>query len=269
MTLVFDTPEYKVLQYKTGCLAQYAYIIESNHEIAVIDPLRDGNTYTDYATQNGGKIKYIFETHYHADFVSGHVDLMKHTNATVVFGPDSQPNFPAHVGKDGEEIAVGHVKIRVLHTPGHTLESSCYVLVHEGQEIAVFSGDTLFLGDVGRPDLAQKGLSLTDKDLARMLFHSLKKLKALPELCTVLPGHGAGSACGKKISAGDKCDIGRQAKNNLAFSLTDEQAFVDLATTDLPAPPSYFALNVALNKSPDVSYFLISDYSSGGSFGKV
>jgi len=262
MTLVFDTPAFKVLQYKTGCLAQYAYIIDSNKEIVVIDPLRDGQTYLDYAAQNGGTIKYIFETHYHADFVSGHVDLMKNTKATVVFGPDSQPDFPAHVAKDGEEITVGNVKIRILHTPGHTLESSCYVLLHEGKELAVFTGDTLFLGDVGRPDLAQKGLSLTDKDLATMLFHSLKKLKALPEECTVLPGHGAGSACGKKISAGDKCDIGRQAKNNLAFSLTDEKTFVELATADLPAPPSYFALNVALNKSAEVKLFLTLDYSS-------
>lgn len=262
MTLVFDTPAFKVLQYKTGCLAQYAYIVESNKEIVVIDPLRDGQTYLDYATQTGGTIKYIFETHYHADFVSGHVDLMRHTKATVVFGPDSQPNFPAHVAKDGEEITIGHIKIRILHTPGHTLESSCYVLLHEGKEVVVFTGDTLFLGDVGRPDLAQKGLTLTDKDLARMLFHSLKKLKALPEECTVLPGHGAGSACGKKISAGDKCDIGRQAKNNVPFSLTDEQSFIELATTDIPAPPAYFALNVALNKSADVRCSLTLDNSS-------
>ena len=194
------------------------------------------------------------ESHYHADFVSGFLDLARKTNGTVVFGPNANPSFSCKVAADGERLPLGTCSIRVLHTPGHTLESSSFVLEDEDKKpLAVFTGDALFLGDVGRPDLAQKAGQITDKDLAKMLFKSLQKLKQLPDDCLILPGHGAGSACGKNISPGDVCDIGTQKIKNAAFAETREETFVNMITSGLPIPPSYFGLNVAMNKEAKVS----------------
>ena len=191
----------KIEQIYTGCLAQGAYYIESEGEAAVIDPLREVQPYIERAEKDGAKIKYVFETHFHADFVSGHLDLAKKTGATIVFGPNAQTNFPAHIAKDGEEFQLGKVRIKVLHTPGHTMESTCYLLLDEqGKPHAVFTGDTLFIGDVGRPDLAQKS-DLTMADLAGHLYDSLRnKLMTLPNETIVYPAHGAGSACGQNMS---------------------------------------------------------------------
>ena len=248
MSFAVDRPDLKVKQLKTGCLAHYAYVVESNGEMAVIDPLRDIKEYLDHAAERQGKVRYIMETHYHADFVSGYFDLSQNTGAQIVFGPDSHPTFECKVMADNETVPLGAYKIRCLHTPGHTLESSCFVLEEaDGKPICIFTGDTLFLGDVGRPDLAQKG-EITDKDLARMLYKSLKKLKALPDEVIVFPGHGAGSACGKNIQAGDFCIIGNQKKNNVVFREEDEAKFVEMTTTGLPLPPVYFGHNVSLNK---------------------
>jgi hydroxyacylglutathione hydrolase len=252
MTSIVKTDDLHIRQYKTGCLAQYSYVIESQGEIAIVDPLRDLSTYMAIISESKAKLVYVLETHYHADFVSGHVDLARLTGATIVFGPEANPEFPAKIAKHDELLPLGSYKIRVLHTPGHTFESSCFVIENtEGKQIVVFTGDTLFLGDVGRPDLAQKG-DFTDKDLARFMFKSLKLLKALPDETIMLPAHGAGSACGKNIQAGDFCIIGNQKKSNKAFAEEDENAFVTLATDNVPAPPSYFSLDVALNKSAEV-----------------
>lgn len=250
-SVVYSAPGCKVTQYDSGCLAHYGYIIDCDGELAIIDPLRDVKEYLDYIQKSAGKPKYIIESHYHADFVSGYIDLAKKTGATVVFGPESKPSFNCKVAADQEVLHLGRFQIRCLHTPGHTLESSCFVLELQGKPLAVFTGDTLFLGDVGRPDLAQKG-ELTDKMLAKFLFNSLKKLKALPDTTLVLPSHGAGSACGKNISKGNFCDIGTQKVKNLAFKETNEQAFIEMATTGLAAPPGYFADNVRLNKDPNI-----------------
>ena len=252
MSFPIDTPELKVKQIKTGCLAQYAYMIESEGEIAIIDPLRDIRAYLDFAKERNGKIKWILETHYHADFVSGYFDLSQSSGGEVVFGPNSNPTFPCKVMKHNEAINVGKHKIRCLHTPGHTLESSCYLLEDSSSHpICIFSGDTLFLGDVGRPDLAQKG-ELTTKDLARYLFNSLKLLKKLPDHVIVFPGHGAGSACGKNISAGDYCIIGNQKKNNKIFAEENEEEFIKVTTSNLPLPPVYFAHDVEMNKAGEI-----------------
>lgn len=253
MSQIIKRPNLLVKQFKTACLAQYAYLVESSKEIALVDPLRDVAAYMDYTKENSGRIKWILETHYHADFVSGFLDLAKKSNGTIVFGPNSNPSFPSKVAQDGERLVLGSCSIRVLHTPGHTLESSSYVLEDEDRKpLCVFTGDTLFLGDVGRPDLAQKVGQISDKDLAAMLFRSLKKLKTLPDECLILPGHGAGSSCGKNISPGDICDIGTQKIKNLAFAENSEAAFIDLVTTGLQKPPSYFGMNVAMNKEPNV-----------------
>lgn len=249
MALVINKPHIKVKQFKTGCLAQYTYLIECGKEVAFVDPLRDIKTYTDLVSQEHLHVKWILETHYHADFVSGHFDLAKHTHGKIVFGPDSNPTFDCKVAKHNELLPLGDHHLRVLHTPGHTLESSCYVLEDPNNHpICVFTGDTLFLGEVGRPDLAQSG-SINDKDLAKMLFKSLKLLKALPDDCIVFPAHGAGSACGKNISAGDYCVIGIQKQNNVPFRTEEEDKFVEIATSHIPAPPSYFSHDVALNKA--------------------
>ena len=191
----------KIEQLYTGCLAQGAYYIESEGEVAIIDPLREIQQYIDKAKDNNAKIKYILETHFHADFVSGHVDLAKKTGATIVFGPGASTEYDIHSAKDGEELKLGKVTIKVLHTPGHTLESATYLLKDEnGKDHAIFSGDTLFLGDVGRPDLAIKS-DLTKEDLAGMLFDSLRtKIMPLADDVIVYPAHGAGSACGKNLS---------------------------------------------------------------------
>ena len=205
----------KIEQIYTGCLAEAAYYIESNGEVAIVDPLRETQPYIDRAEKNGAKIKYVLETHFHADFVSGHIDLAKQTGAQIVFGPTATPNYDAHVATDGEILNLGEVKIKVLHTPGHTMESSTFLLIDaQGNEHAIFTGDTLFIGDVGRPDLAVK-TDLSREDLASHLFDSLReKVMTLPEDVIVYPGHGAGSACGKKMSDETIDTLGHQLKTN-------------------------------------------------------
>lgn len=238
-------------QIYTGCLAQGAYYIESQGEAAIIDPLRESEPYLSRAEADGATIKFIFETHFHADFVSGHVDLAKRTGATIVYGPEAETDFQAHVATDGEEFKVGDLTLRVLHTPGHTVESSCYLLLDaQGQEKAIFTGDTLFLGDVGRPDLAQKGADMTSEDLAGMLYDSLRsKIMPLPDHITVYPAHGAGSACGKNMMKITQDTLGNQKAMNYALQpdLTKEQ-FTEQLLDGLLAPPAYFPLNVSLNK---------------------
>jgi hydroxyacylglutathione hydrolase len=238
-----------VEQIYTGCLAQGAYYIESDGEAAVIDPLREVEPYLKRAEKTGAKIKYVFETHFHADFVSGHVDLAAKTGAAIVYGPNATTDFKAHIATDGEEFKVGKYTFRVLHTPGHTLESTCYLLLDEnGKEKYVFTGDTLFIGDVGRPDLAQKS-TLTMDDLAGMLYESLAtKIKTLPDDVVVYPAHGAGSACGKNMSKETWDTIGHQKKVNYALLATDKAQFVKEVTDGLAVPPSYFPLNVMMNK---------------------
>ncbi|MFZ9044224.1 MAG: MBL fold metallo-hydrolase [Cyclobacteriaceae bacterium] len=241
----------KIEQIYTGCLAQGAYYIESEGEAAIIDPLRESTPYLEKSEQDGSKIKYVFETHFHADFVSGHVDLAKKTGATIVYGPNANPNFEFHSAQDEEVFELGKIKIKVLHTPGHTMESTTYLLIDEnGKDHAIFSGDTLFIGDVGRPDLAQKG-TLTQDDLAGFLFDSLRsKIMTLGDDIIVYPAHGAGSACGKNMSKETTDLLGNQKKNNYALraDMTKEE-FVKEVTDGLLPPPQYFAANVAMNKS--------------------
>jgi hydroxyacylglutathione hydrolase len=241
----------KVEQIYTGCLAQGAYYIESNGEVAIIDPLREVSPYIERAHKDNAKIKYIFETHFHADFVSGHVTLAEKTGAEIVFGPNAETNFDAHIAKDNEVFKVGDVTIIALHTPGHTMESTSYVLKDEnGKDYALFSGDTLFLGDVGRPDLAQKAGELTEEDLAGFLFDSLRtKIMTLADDVIVYPAHGAGSACGKNLSSETVGSIGDQKKTNYALraDMTKEE-FIKEVTDGLLPPPAYFPLNVKLNK---------------------
>jgi hydroxyacylglutathione hydrolase len=241
----------KIEQIYTGCLAQGAYYIESEGEAVVIDPLREIDSYVQKAARNGASIKYVFETHFHADFVSGHLDLAKATGAMIVYGPTATPSFNAHIATDGEVFKLGKVTFTVLHTPGHTMESSCYLLKdEEGKEVALFSGDTLFIGDVGRPDLAQKAAHLTQEDLAGLLFDSLRnKIMTLPNSVIVYPAHGAGSACGKNMSKETQDTLGHQKETNYALRATMTKAeFVKEVTTGLMAPPQYFPLNVQLNK---------------------
>ncbi|WP_192820377.1 rhodanese-like domain-containing protein [Rufibacter sp. LB8] len=239
-----------VEQIYTGCLAQGAYYIESNGEAAIIDPLREVQPYLDRATKNGAQIKYVLETHFHADFVSGHVDLAKESGATIVFGPNAQTTYAAHIAQDGEELKVGSLTLQVLHTPGHTLESTCYLLKDEtGKPCALFSGDTLFIGDVGRPDLAAKS-DLTQEQLAGLLFDSIRsKIMPLSDDVLVYPAHGAGSACGKHMSKETVDTLGNQKKTNYALrtDMTKDE-FVREVLHGLAPPPSYFPLNVQLNK---------------------
>ena len=245
----------KIDQIYTGCLAQGAYYIESKGEVAIIDPLRESHPYLAMAEKNQATIKYIFETHFHADFVSGHVDLARKTGATIVYGPGANTEFDIHQATDGELFELGDVKIKVLHTPGHTMESSTYLLIDEnGKEHAIFSGDTLFIGDVGRPDLAQKG-DITQDDLAGMLFDSLReKIMTLPDDVVVYPAHGAGSACGKNMSKETSDLLGNQKKNNYALRADmSKEEFIKEVTDGLLPPPQYFAQNVAMNKSADTS----------------
>jgi len=241
----------KVEQIYTGCLAQGAYFIQSQGEAAVIDPLREIAPYMDRAERDGVTIKYIFETHFHADFVSGHVTLAEKTGGRIVYGPNAQTSFDSHIATDGEEFRIGDVTIRVLHTPGHTMESTTYLLLDpEGKEHAIFTGDTLFLGDVGRPDLAQKSASLTQEELAGTLFNSLReKIMPLPDDVTVYPAHGAGSACGKNMMKETVDTLGNQKRMNYALraDMTQEE-FVQEVTDGLMPPPPYFPLNVKLNK---------------------
>ncbi|MBC7485842.1 MAG: MBL fold metallo-hydrolase [Cytophagaceae bacterium] len=241
----------KVEQIYTGCLAQGAYYIVSEGEAAIIDPLREIKPYTDRAKKDGVKIKYIFETHFHADFVSGHIDLAKATGATIVYGPTAQTGFESHQAKDQEVFQIGKIELKVLHTPGHTMESSCYLLLDEqGKENAVFTGDTLFIGDVGRPDLAQKAAHRTQEELAGLLFDSLRtKVMTLPDDVLVYPAHGAGSACGKHMSKETVSTIGEQKKTNYALRSDMTKAeFIKEVTDGLLPAPAYFPLNVKMNQ---------------------
>lgn len=241
----------KIEQIYTGCLAQGAYYVESEGEAVVIDPLREVAPYIQKAEKNGAKIKYVFETHFHADFVSGHIDLSQKTGAPIVYGPSAKPSFDAHIAADGEEFVVGKITFKVLHTPGHTLESSCYLLRDEqGKDVALFSGDTLFIGDVGRPDLAQKAAHMTQEELAGTLFDSLRsKVMPLADDIIVYPAHGAGSACGKNMSKETKDTLGNQKRTNYALraDMTREE-FIKEVTDGLTPPPAYFPLNVQMNK---------------------
>ncbi|GAB2531325.1 MBL fold metallo-hydrolase [Spirosoma aerophilum] len=238
-----------VEQIYTGCLAEAAYYIESAGEAAIIDPLRETKPYLDRARADGAAIKYVFETHFHADFVSGHLDLAAKTGATIVFGPTAQPAYEACVASDGEEFRVGNVTIRVLHTPGHTMESSTFLLLDEtGKETAIFTGDTLFIGDVGRPDLAVR-TDLTREDLAGHLYDSLHtKIMTLPDDVIVYPGHGAGSACGKNMSKETTDTLGNQKRFNYALRAQSKEAFIAEVTTGLMPPPQYFPKNAVMNK---------------------
>ncbi len=238
-------------QIYTGCLAQGAYYIQSASEVAIIDPLREVSPYIEKAEANAAKIKYVFETHFHADFVSGHVDLSKQTGAPIVYGPNANPSFEAHIAKDNEEFKIGNITMKVLHTPGHTMESTCYLLIDEkGKETALFSGDTLFIGDVGRPDLAQKATNMTQEDLAGILFDSLRnKIMPLNDDIMVYPAHGAGSSCGKNISNETTDTLGNQKKYNYALRANmTRKEFIKEVTFGLTPPPAYFPLNVKLNQ---------------------
>ena len=240
----------KIEQIYTGCLAEAAYYIESNGEAAIIDPLREVGPYLAKAKQNGAKIKYIFETHFHADFVSGHVDLAEKSGATIVYGPTATTAFEAHIATDGEQFKIGDLTITALHTPGHTLESTTYLLTDaNGKNHCIFTGDTLFIGDVGRPDLAQKG-SLTMDDLAGMLYDSLnEKIKPLADEVIVYPGHGAGSACGKSMSKETFDTLGHQKQVNYALKAETKEQFIKEVTDGILPPPQYFAKNAAMNKA--------------------
>ncbi|MBC7411463.1 MAG: MBL fold metallo-hydrolase [Bacteroidia bacterium] len=238
-------------QIYTGCLAQGAYYITSNGEAAIIDPLREVQPYLDRAAADGVKIKYIFETHFHADFVSGHLDLSQKTEAPIVFGPTANPAFTAIIAHDGEEFKLGNITIKALHTPGHTMESTVYLLRDEnGKDHAIFTGDTLFLGDVGRPDLAQKSETVTQEELAGKLYDSLmNKIMPLADNVIVYPAHGAGSACGKNMSKETVGILGEQKATNYALNQPNKEAFIIAVTDGLQAPPAYFPLNVAMNKN--------------------
>lgn len=239
-------------QIYTGCLAQGAYYIESEGEVAIIDPLREVQNYIDKASGDNATVKYIFETHFHADFVSGHVTLSEKTGAPIIYGPTATPEFNSIIAEDNQIFELGNVKIKVLHTPGHTMESTSYLLLDEnGKEHALFSGDTLFLGDVGRPDLAQKATNMTQDELAGILYDSLRdRIMTLPDSTIVYPGHGAGSACGKKMSKETVGSIGEQKEQNYALraDMTKEE-FIKEVTDGLASPPAYFPLNVMLNKT--------------------
>jgi hydroxyacylglutathione hydrolase len=240
----------KIEQIYTKCLSQGAYYIESKGEVAIIDPLREVQPYLEKAAENGAKIKYIFETHFHADFVSGHITLAEKTGAKIIYGPTAKTNFDAYIAKDNESFFVGDLEIIALHTPGHTLESTVYLLKDSsGKEHAIFSGDTLFIGDVGRPDLAQKG-TVTMVDLAGYLYDSLRnKIMVLPDDVLVYPAHGAGSSCGKNLSNETVSTLGDQKKTNYALRASmSKEEFIKEVTDGLLPPPEYFPLNVKLNR---------------------
>jgi glyoxylase-like metal-dependent hydrolase (beta-lactamase superfamily II)/rhodanese-related sulfurtransferase len=246
-----ENSTFKIEQIYTGCLAQGAYYITSNNEATIIDPLRETQPYLDRLKRDNVTLKYIFETHFHADFVSGHIDLSQKTNAPIVYGPNADCEFECVSATDGQLFRVGNIKIKTIHTPGHTMESTCFLLIDEnGKERALFSGDTLFIGDVGRPDLAQKAASMTQEQLAATLFNSLrKKIMTLPDDVIVYPAHGAGSACGKNMSKETISTIGDQKKSNYALrSDMTKVEFVSEVTDGLLPPPMYFGANVAMNK---------------------
>ena len=239
-----------IKQLYTGCLSEAAYYIESEGEAAVIDPLRDIDVYLQLAAERKAKIKYIFETHFHADFVSGHIDMSNATGAPIVYGPGTVTKIPVTIAKDGEIFNIGKLSVEVLHTPGHTLESSCFLLKDEnGKDHCVFTGDTLFVGDVGRPDLAQKGAELTMDDLAGMLYDSLQaKIVPLADDVIVYPAHGPGSACGKNLGPHTFSTIGEEKKTNYALLATNKEEFVKAVTDGIAAPPQYFPINAMINK---------------------
>lgn len=239
-----------VKQLYTGCISEAAYYIESEGVAAIVDPLRDIEEYLDLTNERKATIKYIFETHFHADFVSGHLDLAAATGATIVYGPDTETKLPVHIAKDGERFQIGKVSIEVLHTPGHTLESSCFLLKDEnGKDHSLFTGDTLFVGDVGRPDLAQKANEITMDDLAGMLYESLKhKIMPLADEVIVYPAHGAGSSCGKNLGAETYSTIGEQKQTNYALQPQSKEEFIKVVTEGLTAPPQYFPINAMINK---------------------
>ncbi len=239
-----------IKQLYTGCLSEAAYYIESNGEAAIVDPLRDIDPYLELANERKARIKYIFETHFHADFVSGHLDLGKATNAPIVYGPGTETKFPVHVAKDGEQFKIGALTIEVLHTPGHTMESTCYLLKDEnGKDHCVFTGDTLFVGDVGRPDLAQKGNEVTMQDLAGMMYESLQsKIVPLADDVIVYPAHGPGSSCGKNLGPNTTSTIGEEKKTNYALKAATKADFIKEVTDGIAAPPNYFPINAKINK---------------------
>ncbi len=237
-------------QIYTGCLAQGAYYIHSQGEAIIIDPLREVQPYLDRLTKDGVTLKYIFETHFHADFVSGHLDLSKKTGAPIVYGPTAKPDFECLIAEDNQEFKVGNITLKVLHTPGHTMESTCFLLLDEqGNPHSLFSGDTLFLGDVGRPDLAQKAADMTQEQLAGMLYDSLmNKIMPLPNEVMVYPAHGAGSACGKNMMKETMDSLGHQKEMNYALNQPSKEAFIEAVLDGLLPPPAYFPMNVAMNK---------------------
>ncbi len=240
----------KIEQIYTGCLAQGAYYITSNGEAAIIDPLREIEPYTKRLERDKVTLSYIFETHFHADFVSGHLDLSKKTSAPIVFGPNANPSFECILATDNQEFRIGNITLKVIHTPGHTLESTCYLLKDEtGKEVALFSGDTLFLGDVGRPDLAQKSATMRQEELAGMLYDSIYfKILPLANEIIIYPAHGAGSACGKNMMKETVDSLGNQKKMNYALNQSSKENFIHAVLDGLLPPPSYFKMNVAMNK---------------------
>lgn len=246
----------KIEQIYTGCLAQGAYYVVSENEAFIIDPLRETKPYLDRLEKDNVTLKYIFETHFHADFVSGHIDLSRKTGALIIYGPTANPEFEAIIAADHQVFEIGKIKIKVLHTPGHTMESSTYLLIDEdGKETAIFSGDTLFLGDVGRPDLAQKSAQMSQEDLAGLLYESLQsKIMPLADDITVYPAHGAGSACGKNMQKETVDTLGNQKKTNYALNQPDKESFVREVLDGLAPPPKYFGMNVAMNKSGSASF---------------
>jgi len=254
-----------VEQLYTGCLAEAAYYIESDGEVAIIDPMRETGPYIKMAEERGDKIKYVFETHFHADFVSGHIDLAKKTGADIVYGPTATTEFDAIIAEDNQIFEIGKIKIKVLHTPGHTMESSTYLLIDEdGKDYAIFSGDTLFIGDVGRPDLAVKS-DLTKEDLAGKLYDSLcQKIMPLADDVIVYPGHGAGSACGKNLSTERFDTLGNQKKNNYALQCGSKEEFIQEVTDGILPPPQYFPKNAVLNKTGYQDFDNIMDKSVNG-----
>ena len=250
-------------QIYTGCLSQGAYYIQSGNEVAIIDPLREIDPYMQKAEKANARIRFIFETHFHADFVSGHLTLAKKTGAKIIFGPNANTKFDALIAKDGQEFKIGEITIKALHTPGHTMESTTYLLIDSSKkDIAIFSGDTLFIGDVGRPDLAQKANNITQEDLAGTLYDSLrKKIMPLNDDVLVYPAHGAGSACGKNLSDETVSTIGEQKKTNYALrSDMTKDEFIKEVTDGLNPPPNYFPLNVKMNKEgyDDIDKIILS-----------
>ncbi|MEO6329853.1 MAG: rhodanese-like domain-containing protein [Ginsengibacter sp.] len=237
-----------VKQIYTGCLSEAAYFIESNGEAAVIDPLRDTEAYLDLAKERNASIKYIFETHFHADFVSGHLDLTKQTKAPIIYGPNTSANFPFHLSKDGEVFLLGNITIEVIHTPGHTLESTCYLLRDEnGKPYCIFTGDTLFVGDVGRPDLSSGDMG--KEELASIMYNTIQnKILPLADDIIVYPAHGAGSSCGKNLGTENFSTIGEQKKSNYALQKQTKNEFVKAVTEGLEEPPAYFSMNAKINK---------------------